>query len=132
MGQFLRQRLVIRGRTAGGGRNVKVGEHQAIVKVGSRGLIGEPGFVQYRIHEVSGGISRKGAAGAVGAMGAGSEAENQHAGIGIAEPGHRFPPVVPIAVGAAFFLGDLLSIGHQARATRAGNDFGVEDGQPVE
>jgi len=43
-------------------------------------------------------------------VGAGSESENEDAGMGIAEAGNGLAPVLAVAVGAALLAGDLLAV----------------------
>jgi hypothetical protein len=64
-------------------------------------------------------------------VGAGSESENEDAGMGIAEAGNGFAPVLALAVGAALIAGDALTICDQTRTARAGDDFGVQNLEPV-
>ena len=49
----------------------------------------------------------------------------------VAEAGDGLRPIVPIAVGAALETADFGSIGDQARAFDAGDDFALEDGEGV-
>jgi hypothetical protein len=87
--------------------------------------------MQHWIHEVARGVSGEGAPGAIGAVGAGSESKHQDARIGIAETGNRLAPVLAVAVSAALLAGDLLAIHDQTRTARAGDDFGVQNLEPV-
>ena len=63
-------------------------------------------------------------------MSARRKSENHDAGIGIAKPGHRFAPVIPLKVGTPFLARDPLSIGDQAWAADAGDDFLIESSEP--
>ena len=98
---------------------------------GRRGLIGEAGFVQNWVHKIAGGVSGKRAAGAIGAVGAGSESEHEDARMRIAEARDGLAPVFAVAVSAALLAGDLLAIQDQPRTARAGHDFGVQNLEPV-
>lgn len=130
VGQLLRQGLVVGRCAAGGGGDEQVVELEPVVPVGGRGLIGEAGFVEHRVHEVAGSVAGEGTASTVGTVGSGGEAENEDTGIGIAKGGDGLAPVVVVAVGAALLAGDLLAVGDEARALGAGDDFAVEDGEP--
>ncbi len=96
IGQFLRQRLVVGRRAADRGGDVEVLQFESVRAVRGRRLIGESGLVQDRIHEFAGGIAGERTSGAVGAVGAGSEAEHQHARVGIAEARDGLSPIFPI------------------------------------
>src|SRR6266852_9988943 len=120
VGQFLGQRLVARRRAASGGSDVEIGQNKPVVTVGRRRLTSKSRFMQHRIHEVAGGVAGKGAAGAIGAVRAGSESEHEDAGMGIAESGNGLSPVLVVAVSAALLAGNLLAILDQTRAERAG------------
>jgi hypothetical protein len=63
-------------------------------------------------------------------VGAGSQAENENAGLGIAESGNRFAPVFVIAVGTALLAGDLLAVYNQSRTEHARDYFIVENREP--
>ncbi len=88
-------------------------------------------FQSFELHEVAGGVAGKGAAGAIGAVRAGSESEHEDAGMGIAESGNGLSPVLVVAVSAALLAGNLLAILDQTRAERAGNDFRIQNIKPV-
>ena len=60
--------------------------------MGARWLAGKAQFVQHWIHEVAGAIACEGAAGAVGSVSAGSEAEDQDAGERVSEAGNGAGP----------------------------------------
>src|ERR1700675_3052549 len=127
VGQFHGQRLVIRRRAAGGGSDIKTGQHLAIVAGSRGGQEGESRLVQHRINEVAGSVSGERASGAIGAVGAGSESENEDAGMGITEPGNGLAPVLAVAVSAALLARDLLAIHDQTRTPRAADDFGIQN-----
>src|SRR5208337_1115860 len=129
--QFLGQRLVAGRRTAGGGGYVETGQHLAIVAGGRGGQQRKSGFVQHRVHEVAGGVSGERAAGAIGAVGAGSESEHEDAGMGIAEAGNGLAPVLAVAESAALLAGYALAIFNQPRTAHAGDDFDVQNLEPV-
>src|SRR5215467_1937821 len=64
-------------------------------------------------------------------MRAGGEAEDENPRIRVSKTGHRLAPIFPFAVSAALFARDLLPIDDQARAKIAGDNFLVEDVEPV-
>src|SRR6266536_4473686 len=123
--QFLRQRLVIWRRATDCSRDVKILQNQTVIAVGAERLAGETNLVQHWIHEIAGSVSGERASGAVGSMSSRSQPKHDDASVGITEAWHRFAPVLPLAVSAALFDGDLLAIGNQARTASTGNDFSV-------
>jgi hypothetical protein len=74
------------------------------------------------IEKVAGAVAGERAAGTVRSVGAGREAQNQHARMGIAERRNRPAPVLPISVGAATDAGYLRAVGAQPRTSFAGDD----------
>ena len=94
-------------------------------------MVGESGLIQHREHEFSRSIARERASGAVGAVRARSQTHNKDASVGIAETGHGLAPVFAVAVSAALFAGNLLTVLDQARTSCAGDDLMVENSEPV-
>ena len=74
------------------------------------------------VHEVAGAVAGKGAAGAVGSMGAGREAHDEDAGVGIAESRNGFGPVFLVAIGFAARLADATNVGDESGTTGAVRD----------
>src|SRR5262249_13149006 len=111
---------------ANGGGNVSVEQAEAVVAMSGIRPGGKARLVQHGIEEVAGAVTGKGAAGAVGSVGAGSEAEDQQASVRIAEAGNRPGPVIPLEIGAALFLPDLSAVGDEARAAGAGDNLRVQ------
>jgi len=126
VGDLLRRRLVGRRSAMHGGSDIGVVQTQAVIFVERCGLGGEAGVVQHAIQEVAGAVAGERASSAIGAMRAGSEAENQDAGPRVAPAGNGPCPVVPFAIGAAFFPPELLAIVHQSRAAGASGDLCIE------
>jgi len=62
--------------------------------------------------------------------GAGSKSEHEHASMRIAEAGNGLAPIFVVAVGAALLARDALSIFHEARTARAGDDFAIQNLEP--
>ncbi len=88
--------------------------------------------MQDGIHEVAGAVAGEGAAGAVGSVSARSEAEDEDAGVGIAEARNRLSPVLLVSVGFAAGLADAADIGDEAGAAGAiGNGLleRIKDGE---
>ena len=91
----------------------------------------ETGPVQCGVEEVARGVPGEHAAGAVRAVRAGREADEQHARRRVAEPRHRSAPVGVASVRAALGAGDGLAVLEQPRAAAAagqGRRVGVEAG----
>jgi hypothetical protein len=80
---------------------------------------GQAEFVEYGVHEVAGAVACERAAGSVGPVSSRSEAEDEDAGVGIAESGNGFGPVFLVAIGFATGLADAANIGDEASATGA-------------
>jgi hypothetical protein len=119
---LLRLRLVTgRGATDDRG-DPGVAEFEAVVAVDCAGLAGEAELVQDGVHEVTGAIACERTAGAVGSVGAWREAEDEDAGVWVAEAGNRARPIGLVEVGAAFGLADALTVSPETRAEVAGDD----------
>ena len=85
--------------------DVRVIKSEAVVDVTRRGDVGEARAMQRRHQEVAGAavaIAGEHAAGAIGAMRRGREADEQQTRRRIAEAGHRPAPIGVVAVGARF------------------------------
>ena len=131
VGKFARRRLIVRRRATGSSGDVEIIELHPIVAIGSVGLAGESSLIQDGEHEVAGSISGERPSGAVGAMRARRQAQDQNPGLGIAESRHRLAPVFPVEIGAAFFAGDLLPVLDQTRTESAGDNFAFKDVERV-
>ena len=94
--------------------------------MGAGGLVGEAGVVEGLVEEIAGAIAGEDAAGAVGAVGTGGEADDDEAGFGIAEGGDGEAPVGFVAIGAALGLGDGLAVLAEAGALVAVGDLFLE------
>ena len=86
------------------------------------GLVGEAELVEDGVHEVAGAVAGEGAAGAIGTVGSGSEAEEENAGAGVAEAGNGPRPVGLVDVGAAAGFADGGTVGAEARTALAEDD----------
>lgn len=86
-------------------RDIEICEPQAVVTGNGGRLGGEPGLVQDAVEEVSGGVPGKHAAGAIGAVGARGQPDEEHPGVRVSEGGHRAAPVGEVLVSAALLLG---------------------------
>ena len=88
--------------------------------------------MQDAIKEVSGAVASKGSAGSIRAVSAGSQTKNEQSRFGIAESGNRFGPIVPVEVGAAFDVSDLLAVFDKSCTASAGGDLVVQYYQVVD
>jgi hypothetical protein len=75
--------------------------------------------VQDGVHELTGGVSGKGTAGAVAAVSSRGEAENEDAGVGVSEAGDGTGPIGAIEIGAALLGSDALAVLDESRTTFA-------------
>ena len=107
---FLRGGLVAGRGAADDGADPELAELEAVVAMEGDGFAGEAELVEDGVHEVAGAVAGEGAAGAVGSVGTGGEAEDENAGVGIAEAGDGFGPVFLIAVGFSAGLADATAI----------------------
>jgi len=125
--QFARGGLVVGRRAMSGGGDAGVGELESVVTGAAFGLGREAGRVEDAIEPVAGAVAGEHASGTVGAVGGGGEAEDQELGVGVAEGGDGFAPIVPIEISAPFDAGDLAAMGDEARATGAGDDLSLQN-----
>jgi hypothetical protein len=117
---LLRRGLVAGWSAADDGGDPGVAETEAVVAGDGVGLGGEAELVEDGIHEVAGAIAGEGAAGAVGTVGAGSEAEDEDAGLWVAEAGDGASPVGVVDVGTAAGFADAGAVFAQPGAKLAG------------
>ncbi len=118
--------LVIGRGAVDGAGDPGVGELEAVVTVGALGLVGEACVEEGLEEEVAGAVAGEDAAGAVGSVGAGGEADDDEAGGGIAEGGDGAAPVGLVAVSAALDFGDVAAVIAEARALLAVDDLALE------
>jgi len=90
-------------------------------------LRGESGAMQYRIHEIAGGVAGERTSSSIRSVRAGSKRENQDARVRIAKSGDGLGPIFPVAIGLALFAPDALAILDKARTANAANDFTVQN-----
>ena len=107
---LLRGGLVAGRSAADDGADPELAELEAVVAADGDGFAGEAEFVEDGVHEVSGAVAGEGAAGAVGSVGAGGEAEDEDAGVGIAESGNRSCPVLLVTIGFTAGLADSVAV----------------------
>ena len=115
-------RLVAGRGAANDGGDPGMAELQAIFAGDGAGFGGEAELVQDGIHEIARAVSGEGAAGAVGSMGAGGEAEDEDPRAGVAKAGYRAGPVGLVDVGAAFGLAYAAAVVAKPGAAFAGDD----------
>ena len=128
-GQLARGGLVVGRGAADGGGDPEVVELHAIVAGDGGWLGGVAGGVKQWVEEGAGAVTGERAAGAVGAVGTGGQAQEEDAGSLVAEAGDGAGPILVVAVGAAFFAGDGIAVCAEARAALAGDDLLVEQGE---
>ena len=120
---FFGQRFVGGRSAVADGGDVGAGEGEAVVTRAAGSLRGEAGFVEDAVQDVAGAIAGEHAAGAVGSVGAGREAEDENGRGGIAKRRDGTAPILPVAVGAALELRDFRRMPAQAGAAGAGCDL---------
>jgi len=114
--------LIARGSAADDRGDPGMAQPKAVVARDGDRFGGESELVQDGVHEVAGAVAGEVAAGAVGAVRTGGEADDEHAGIGVAEAGDRTRPVGLVAVGGTAVLADAGAVLAQAGAEFARND----------
>jgi len=125
-GDFLGKRLVIGRGAVDGTGDPGINELEAVVDAGAGWLTGETGVEEGLVEEVAGAITGEDAAGAVGAVGSGGEADDDEAGFRVTEGGYGAAPVIVAEIGPAFHAGDGLAVFAEARALVAGDDLALE------
>lgn len=120
---LLRRGLISWRSAANDGADPRIAQAESVVAVDCPRFGGKAELVQDGVHEVAGAVSGEGAAGAVGSVGAGSKAEDEHARAGIPEARYGTSPVLLVLVGAAAGLADSGAVGAEARAELAGDDL---------
>ena len=116
---LLRCGLVAGRGTADDRTDPDLAQLEAVVTTGGGWFAREAELVENGVHEVAGAVAGKGTAGAVSPMGSWREAEDEDAGVGVAESGHRFGPVFLVAIGFAPSLADAANVGDESRTTGA-------------
>lgn len=125
-GQFFARRLVGRRRAAADRTDPEPREKEAVVAIGRHRLRAETRFVERGKEKAARAVAGKGPPGAVRSMRAWREAEQQHAGLFVAEGGNRLAPVIAVPVGAALGLGNLGAVAAQPWAACAGDDLAIQ------
>lgn len=126
---LLGQRLVIRGRTADGRRNVRVCQTEPVRAADTLRLRSKTGTVQRSEEEIARAVSGEHAAGTVGSVRSGREPQNEQPRLGIAERGHRPAPVFLIAIGPPLLGRDMSTVRHQPRAAGTLDHLLLEEAQ---
>jgi len=121
-GDLVGGRLVVGRGAAGGGDDVGVAQREAVVGALRRRDVGEALGVEGGEEKIARAVAGEDAAGAVGAVGGGGQADQQEARVGIAEAGDGLAPVDVVAMGRLLVPGDLRAVAAQARAVLAGDD----------
>jgi len=121
-GQLDWERTVAGWRAAGGGGDPAILQLQAVIAMGGGGLGREPELVQRRVQPVAARITGEHAAGAVGPVRRGGQADDQQSGGRVAPPGNGFPPIDLARERAFPNPGDLAAVRPQPGATLAADD----------
>ena len=119
---LLRERFVSGRGAADDGADPCMAKLEAIVASDGSGLAGEAEVVQDRVHKVTGAVSSKRASGAISAVCAGSESNDEYTGAWISKAGDGARPVGLILIGTAASVSDALAVGSEA-----GAEFAVDD-----
>ena len=98
---LLRQWLVAGRGAANDGGDPGMAKFESVVTRDGLGFVGKTEIMENRIHEVPRAVTGKGASGAVGPMGTGSESKDQDAGTGISKARNRTGPIRLVLIGAA-------------------------------
>lgn len=103
---FVRQGLVAGRGAANDGSDPCTDEAHAVAPVTGGGLRGKARAIEQRVEEVSRAVAGEGPASTVRSVRSGSEADEEHARVRVAERRDRFAPVFKITISAALLLGD--------------------------
>jgi hypothetical protein len=107
----LLRRGFVAGRGAADDRaNPDLAQFEAVVAADGGGFAGQAELMEDRVHEVSGAIAGEGAARPIGSVGSGCEAQDEDAGVGVAESGNGFGPVFLVAIGLATDFADAADV----------------------
>ena len=112
----------------------ELAKFEAVVAADGGGLAGQAELVEDGVHEVSGAVAGERAAGAVGSVSSGGEAEDEDTGVGVAEAWNRFGPVLLVTIGLAGVRADAAAVVDEPGAEGAGSDAllsGIENGEKV-
>ena len=104
----------------------KIGELHTVIARCGVGLRGKARFMQNRIQEIPGAVTREWATCPVGTMRAGCQAQDEDARLWVAKRRHRAAPVLPLGVGSAARCSHLRTMCPQAGAECAEDDARIE------
>jgi hypothetical protein len=113
---LLRDGLVTGRSAANDGGDPGMTEFEAIVAGDGARFAGEAKLVEDGIHEIARAVTGKGATGAIGPVGAWSEAKDEYLRFGVAESGDRASPISLVLVGTTFSLADAATVVAETRA----------------
>jgi hypothetical protein len=119
-------RLVIGWGASGRRGDVTIDEAKAVVTVCRGRLVGETETVQSAVQKVAASIAGEDPARPVSAVRGGGQSDHQQPRARIAEPGHRAPPVLPVAEAPHLLAGDPLPMPQKPRASPAADDLLAE------
>lgn len=114
------------------GTDPELAELEAVVAADGHGFGGEAELVEDGVHEVSGAVAGEGATGAIGSVGSGGEAEDEDAGVAVAEAGDGLSPVFLVAVGFAAVLADAAAVVAQSGTASAGGNAVLQQLEDVQ
>jgi hypothetical protein len=126
---LLRGGLILRRGAADGGRDPEPFETEAVFAVARDGFVRETRAVEGGEEEVTRAVAGEEAAGPVGAVGGGGEAEDDDPCRWVAEAGDRTAPVGLTGVSGPFLAGYFFSPLHEPRAAAAGDDLTLQRGE---
>lgn len=115
-GEFHWQGFVARRSAVGGSGDVGVTKSEPVVAGDAFRLRGKACLVESAVKEVARGVAGEHAPGAVCSMSAGGEPNDEKARGWVTKGRHRFAPVRPVEIGAAFVLGNAGTVLAKARA----------------
>ena len=124
--QFIRQRLIVRRRAMGDGRDRGIDHLQAIVAIATGGLIGKSGLIQSAKEKITGAIAREDTTRSVATMRSGSQTDNQQPSGRGSKIWNRFSPVSFVAEGGALLGGLLPAVRDQPRTLPAFDDLALK------
>ncbi len=112
--------------------NGAIGQFQSIAQLPGGRLVGIACAMQSREQPISAAIASEHAAGAIGPVSTGCQADNQQVGSRRPQVGDRLTPIIEIAKGFSFRGRDSAAVFNQSRAASANFDRFIEliPGQP--
>ena len=119
------RRFVVGRCAPDGGGDEGIAQLESVRDVSRDGFVGKPAGVhrrQQKIARATDAIAGEHASCSVGAVGGRRQADDQEAGVGIAEAGDGAPPVDLVSEGSTLLEGDALTVTPQSRTPLARDD----------